>query len=242
LSTKKADDPYADVRALPAQTEAPNVFEGYHSESMLPGLRCMRSDSVEVTNDPRIFLDNILARRLSAFSSIVVAAILVGSVSCSCLLTIEDDNKDNWVKYAGLVGMVTVFLLNLFCVLVITQQYYQVFRLMTAGPMGFEIAKSYYLNVNIATMRHMATQSFFRSIPIFTFSIGCMIFEKLGRKWIMSLPLFILLGAMAFTLHMINRKHANIFMEKYTITKAHERPLQMHISNIRHEVHQTGSV
>mmetsp|Transcript_60031 Transcript_60031/g.130198 ORF Transcript_60031/g.130198 Transcript_60031/m.130198 type:complete len:239 (+) Transcript_60031:43-759(+) len=214
-------------------------FEGNESTNILPGLGFFRSDSVEVTNDPRIFLDNVLSRRLGAFETVVVASVLVASVSCSTLIVMEE-KKESWTEYVGLVGMTVVFVMNLFCVLVITQQYYQIFRLMTAGPTGFEISKSYYLNKNVATLRHMSTNAFFKSIPIFVGSIGIMVFQKLRTRWLVSIPVLVVILTVAVLLHIVNRKHASIFYEKYILTKRHEAPLMGHLRNMKMDINRTG--
>jgi len=210
----------------------PEHFHGRHASSVLPGLTMMRCETMEVTNDPRIFLENVLTKRFMAFGTIITASILLGAVSCSTLLTMQD-LKETPTEYVALILMVFAFLMNLFCVLVLTMQYYSVFRLMTAGPTGFEVAKSYYLNVNIKTMRHLGTAAFFYSIPIFVWSIACMVYNKLGgrygKKQYMSIPLTDFLLLSGLVLWRALRKQSNVFFEKYTQTKEHEAPLRSHV-------------
>lgn len=210
-------------------------FDGLASNTNLPGVELLRQESVEVSNDPRIFLDNVIAKRLGAFETVAVAAILLASVSISTLLAMEE-NHEHPVEYVGLFLMNCVFVMNLFCVLVITKQYYQIFRLMTSGPTGFEIAKSYYLNQNIMTMRHVATGGFFYSIPMFIIAIACMIWTKLEHRYSMSVPMCVIEIAAAVYIFFVLKKHSQIFREKYILTKKHEDPLRKH-SDLEHKEH-----
>lgn len=195
---------------------------------VLPGLGLFRSESCEVTNDPRIFLDNVVSKRFGAFETIVIAAILVASVSCSSLLAVQEP-KETALEYVSLWTMIIVFLMNLFSVLVITQQYYQVFRLMTAGATGFETCKSYYLNENIMKLRHLSARSFFYSLPILCVGLGIMVMDKLGEKrYYFSIPMAVGCSIFAVVLFVVIRKHSNIFKEKYRTAKEHE---DQHYSN-----------
>merc|ERR1719382_476991 len=74
---------------------------------------------------------------------------------------IKIDTMKGVIQYTGFCLMCVVFVLNLTTVIVLIQQLFMTYRLLTAGPTGFEIAKSYYLNPNIVTMRHMAVKGFF---------------------------------------------------------------------------------
>jgi hypothetical protein len=214
-------------------------------------LRYFRNDSVEVTNDPRIFLDNIISKRLSAFEVVAVSSVLIASVSCTTLIQAEEPRR-GYVEFVGLFLMCIVFVMNLFCVLVITQQYYQIFRLMTGGPTGFEIAKSYYLNENIMAFRHLATRFFFWSIPLFIVAVGIMVARKLEisaieystklhlnvhesefnfryKEYAVQFHNPIAIAILFFTLtwalllFCVNLKHKSIFASKYHTAKMHEK-------------------
>jgi len=192
----------------------------------------MRQDSVEVTNDPRIFLDSVLSRRLSAFSTIVVASVLLATVSAGTLITVNEKNE-TWPEFASLVCMALVFAMNLFCVMMITQQYYHVIRLITSGPSGFDIAKSYYVNHNIRTIRHVATNCFFYSIPLFLIAIGLMVFVKVGGAFKMAYPLTVLLVVSGVVFHCVLVKQRALFKEKYAKLKAFEHPLVSHVQDMQ---------
>merc|ERR1719433_2094069 len=99
------------------------------------------------------------------------------------------------VQYTGFTIMTITFLLDLFAVVVVVQQLFMTYRLLTAGPSGFEIAKSYYLNPNIVSMRHLAVKSFLYSVPLFIASTGCMVFvffEKYSH-FLLALPVCLFL-------------------------------------------------
>jgi len=156
-----------------------DFFRGEASDNAAFGCihNLIRQDTVEVVNDPRIYADNVVFSRLGAYSTIVTAAIFIASVTCNTLITMQSKHE-TWEEFVGLTGMIIVFIMNLFSVLVITQQYYQIVRLSTGGASGFDIATSYYLNKNIRTLRHLASGAFFYSIPIFQFCIGVMVYVK----------------------------------------------------------------
>merc|ERR1719436_434110 len=86
------------------------------------------------------------------------------------------------VQYIGFLTMSMTFLMNLATVVVLIQQLFMTFRLLTVGPTGFEAAKSYYLNPNVVTMRHMAVKCFFFSLPLFVASTSCMIWVAFSKS------------------------------------------------------------
>merc|ERR1719343_1477834 len=63
-----------------------------------------------------------------------------------------------------------VLFMNVFTTYVCVAQVYFVYRLMTAGPTGFEMASSFYLNPNIAFWRHAGVKTLLISLP--TFVVG----------------------------------------------------------------------
>merc|ERR1719229_1940190 len=95
---------------------------------------------------------------------------------------IKIDTADGVVQYTGFCLMCIVFLLDLTTVIVLIQQLFMTFRLLTVGPTGFEIAKSYYLNPNIVTMRHAAVKGFFLSLPLLVLSSSCMVWVSFAES------------------------------------------------------------
>merc|ERR1712173_412078 len=61
-------------------------------------------------------------------------------------------------------------------------QIYHTYRLETAGPTGFEMATSYYLNPNIVCWRHLAIKCMLGSLPLFPVSTGIRIDVNFERE------------------------------------------------------------
>ncbi|CAK0860594.1 unnamed protein product [Prorocentrum cordatum] len=107
--------------------------------------------SMDLNNDPRFFNDNVLDKRLAAFTALsVVSSIMVGA-ACDNFIPFEEDklrfdsNMAVFRSCVALVGfflMCVVFLLNVVATMVFGVQFYYVYRLMTAGQVGFESAKT----------------------------------------------------------------------------------------------------
>jgi hypothetical protein len=167
--------------------------------------RCV---SYDLSNDPRVISDSIIGKRFAAFNTIAVGASLMVGLAFSTISTLSvaslfglggaaKGSKHTWseevCEAAIVVLMAVVCAMNLLCVLVLTQQYYQIFRLLTAGAHGFEIAKNYYKNPSIAFYRTLGCQCFFRSLPLFTLAIAIMCYGKF-KEWSygvsIALPIF----------------------------------------------------
>mmetsp|Transcript_2209 Transcript_2209/g.4941 ORF Transcript_2209/g.4941 Transcript_2209/m.4941 type:complete len:221 (-) Transcript_2209:155-817(-) len=204
------------------------------------------AESMEVTNDPRFMSDNVIAKRLVAFQTVSVVAVLMVNLSVKQMFLLEKNvhlNVVGVVQYTGFTIMTIVFLMDLFAVIVVVQQLFMTYRLLTAGPSGFEIAKSYYLNPNIVTMRHMAVKGFLCSLPLFVASTGCMVFvvfTKAGNP-VLAIPTFALLAIASAALCFVNMKHSSIFKERYMLAKAHEQPLLSHVDAIASRSQSGGS-
>merc|ERR1719277_435161 len=131
---------------------------GEHEQLSGPLSALPRSESMDVTNDPRFFSNNVIAKRLGAFQTICVVSVLMVNLSVKQMFALEKKiditTAAGVVQYTGFCLMCIVFLLNLTTVIVLIQQLFMTYRLLTVGPTGFEVAKSYYLNPNIVTMRH----------------------------------------------------------------------------------------
>merc|ERR1712014_487067 len=68
--------------------------------------------------------------------------------------------------------MTFVLFANIIATYVGVAQIYHTYRLETAGPTGFEMATSYYLNPNIVSWRHIAIKGMLHSLPLFLISTG----------------------------------------------------------------------
>lgn len=207
-------------------------------ELNVPGVNCLpRAESMDVNNDPRMFSNNVLLKRLGAFQLISVCAVLMANLSCGQMLAMESKKYTNWTMYVAFCIMAVCFLFNLFTVVVLVQQMFHMYRLVTAGPTGFEMGKSYYLNPNIVSLRHLATKLFFIAIPLFLGTIGLTIYVHLGDQYVRSIPVLCTLILLALTLWFIQYRTRRIFEEKYMLAKRYEKPLLEHMK----ETEQRGS-
>merc|ERR1719201_2422359 len=77
--------------------------------------------------------------------------------------------------------MSLVLFANVIATYVGVAQVYHAYRLETAGPTGFEMATSYYLNPNIVSWRHIAIKGMLHSLPLFLISTGLMIQVNFDR-------------------------------------------------------------
>merc|ERR1719282_2029264 len=140
---------------------------------------------MELQNDPRFMSNNVIAKRLVAFQTVSVVSVLMVNLSIKQMFLLEKKidvrTTAGVIQYTGFTLMTCVFLVDLFVVIVVVQQLFMTYRLLTAGPTGFEIAKSYYMNINIVTMRHIAVKCFIFSIPILVLATGCMVFVAFDK-------------------------------------------------------------
>jgi len=194
----------------------------------------IRTESVDVNNDPRIMSDSVIAHRLSGFSTVVVAAMLLCSLAFSAVLATAPGlhDKFNWLKLVGQVGMLITVCLNLFCTVVVIQQMYLVNRIATSGSMGFEMSKSLYLSKTYVTIRHLGISCFYKSIPLFLGSTAVMVWDQVSPRnnaLICAMVLVVGLGfVMALTcyVHFLQR---TVFHEKLQKMQQFETPMRNHV-------------
>eukprot|EP00913_Durusdinium_trenchii_P017603 g16544.t1 len=135
---------------------------------------------MDLQNDPRFFQANVLNKRLAAFSKLGVVSSLMVATKQLNFVTVE-----GWLRCLSFALMSTVLFLNIIAVYVGIAQTYHTYRLETAGPTGFEIATSYYLNANIVAWRHFAVKCLLNGLTIFLISTGIRVsvsFEELSEE------------------------------------------------------------
>lgn len=158
------------------------------TESMLEAGGLARSDSMEITNDPRFFSDNVLNYRLAAFSGLSVVSGLMVQNAMDHLFTMRKQmtaspaDLDGFCQFCGFIMLGLVLFLNMISVYVGVAQPYYTIRLMTAGPSGFEAAATYYLNKNIIAWRHAAVRGALASLPMFVASSAFRMVVKFDRE------------------------------------------------------------
>jgi hypothetical protein len=215
-------------------------FEGEESKDTMISrvVGCLvRSESVDVTNDPRIMSDNVISHRLGGFSNVVIASMLLCTLAFSAILvdTPRDEMEEvsRAVTFISLAGMLVTMCLNLFCTVVVIQQMYVVNRISTSGSMGFEMAKSLYLNRTYVTLRHFAITAFFKSIPIFVMSTAALVWvtsEKNGGSTVSRAILCVPMRIVTALMFYVHKKQKVIFQEKLMKMQTYEQPMLHHMT------------
>jgi len=147
-----------------------------------------RSDSMEITNDPRFFNDNIINYRLAAFAGIsVVSGLMVQNAmdhlfGMKKTMTVLPTDMDGFFQFIAFIMLGLVLFLNMLSTFVGVAQPYHTIRLMTAGPTGFEASATYYLNKNIVAWRHLAIRGALWSLPLFVASSAFRMPVKFDRE------------------------------------------------------------
>merc|ERR1712039_778614 len=188
---------------------------------------------------PRFFQNNVLGQRLMAFKTIAVVAVLIVNLSIKEILIMQKAVRLSfgWAAvsdYIGLCVQLAVLVLDIFAVLVLIQQMFHTYRLLTSGPTGFELAKMYYMSPNIVGLRHLAVKSFLVSVPLFVISTACMIWMQMKEDnsgW-MSVPIGVGLTLAAFGLWVVQIVQFRSFKLSYDFTTAHQEPLLTHVEQV----------
>jgi len=201
----------------------------------------VRSDSMDVVNDPRFFQDNVINYRLAAFGGLsVVSGLLVQN--CMDQLFDMDKNMQIFtenhrifhphgiIQLAAFMILILILGMNMLATYVGVAQPYHTIRLMTAGPTGFDTAASYYLNRNIVTFRHLAIRCMLTSLPLYIFQMGIRLVVKFDRTtressappaetpWdsrVQGIIFCVMMVIMAAGLWFIHLKHFAIFRDRY---------------------------
>lgn len=219
-----------------------------------------RSDSMDVSNDPRFFGGNILDKRLTAFAGLgTISGLLVGTAMDQVYGMSHDfhiifsPTAMDYCKFLTFVFMTFVFYFNMISTYVSVAQIYHCYRLMTAGPTGFEGAKLYYLNPNVAFYRHFAIKGMLNSLWMFLMGTAFRLWVKFSNDAVET-PLWVAVGvdepggeeskqptfegltilggvvafvyfAMGASLYFIHSKHVAVFRERYHKLEESEQPL-----------------
>lgn len=200
-----------------------------------------RSDSMEITNDPRFFNDNVINYRLAAFSGIsVVSGLMVQNAmdhlfGMKKTMTVLPTDIDGFFQFIAFLMLGLVLFLNMLSTYVGVAQPYHTIRLMTAGPTGFEAAATYYLNKNIVAWRHFAIRGALASLPIYVASSAFRMPVKFDREnmkdmtpqgdsppaeeHIMGLIMMGYFLVMTVALIYVACKHNSVFDERYHFAK-----------------------
>jgi len=207
----------------------------------------VHSESMDMSNDPRFFQGSVLNKRLSAFSSLsVVSGLMVGTSTAVISMKKNMDLRtlDGQLGFASFLLMTMVLFANMVATYIGVAQVYHAYRLETAGPTGFEMATSYYLNPNIVSWRHIAIKGMLNSLPLFLISTGLRIeinFDAAASTpapppfWVArtigmtSLVVYTFMGMVMWYLH---NKHTAIFRERYAVARGNEMPYLKHVHSL----------
>jgi len=145
-----------------------------------------RSESMDITNDPRFFANNVMEKRLGAFKSLtLVSSIMFGTALGQCFGLKKDMNfaeNEDLVGNVALWQIIAFFLalmIAIQCLLslyIIAQQLFYTYRLMTAGSLGFDLAAVFYLTRTITMWRHLAIKLLFNGMLKFLIVVAIQLF------------------------------------------------------------------
>merc|ERR1711862_966880 len=147
--------------------------------------------------------------------------------------------KMGFIQGIGVAIMTLVFCMELFAVVVITQQLFQTYRLMTASSNGFDFAKSYYLSPRVTMYRHAAVKGFFFSLPLFILAMACKVWAHLRQDFVLACVLCSMLALASLLIVFVYQDHRNVFLEKFATMEKHNEPLLTHMSEVT-TVHRAG--
>jgi len=147
-----------------------------------------RSESMDLVNDPRFMTGNVLNKRLAAFNKLTVVSSLMLGTAMGQMFKLKKDmdfTELAWgwlpmgvIQFIGfLINMVVAFMCLTSCYIMVHQIFY-IFRLLTAGPMGFEQASLFYLNRRIVMWRHFAIKCLLNGLWLFIVATGVLVFVK----------------------------------------------------------------
>lgn len=209
----------------------------------------VHSESMDMSNDPRFFQGSVLNKRLAAFSSLsVVSGLMTGTATA--VISMKKDmglfTMDGLLEMVSFAIMTFVLMANIVATYVGVAQVYHAYRLETAGPTGFEMATSYYLNPNIVSWRHVAIKGMLHSLPLFLVSTGlriCINFDRAAQGdqatpptlWearLFGLFFMAVYAGMGVLVWYIHHKHMAVFRERYAVARSREVGYLKHVQGM----------
>lgn len=145
-----------------------------------------RQTSMDIQNDPRFFAGNVMDKRLGAFKGLTLVSSIMFGTAVKQVFALKKDM--DFSKHNDLAGNIAIwqtvgFFLSLAvaiqCLLslyIIAQQLFYTYRLMTAGPLGFDLAAVFYLTRTITMWRHAAIKLLFNGMLKFLVLVGIQLF------------------------------------------------------------------
>jgi hypothetical protein len=151
-----------------------------------------RDDSMEVSNDPRFFSQNVMDKRLTAFKSLTIVSSVMWCTAVKLVFKLKKNQDFHklddpyvgsiaWWQFGAFVLAVVVTFMCLLSLYIMAHQLFYTYRLMTAGPTGFEQACVFYLTRTITMWRHLAMKSLFNGLLLFMVLLGLQLFVQFYR-------------------------------------------------------------
>lgn len=228
--------PLGAMSALRVKDKFDGHFDGRSSNSVLPPLQFVRSESMHINNDPRFFTDSVLLKRLDGFRVVAVTSTIFCTLSVKNVMLLESSKlkvQDHPLQLVALVLMTLVFMLNILTVIVLVSQTFHVWRLTTTGSTGFEVSRSYYTNHNIVVARRWATRGFFISVPMFVIAMASTNYveftEGKSTQWVRAYIVCGLMVLAAIFISLLTLKISAVFHEKYRQAAQYNLPLIEHM-------------
>jgi hypothetical protein len=148
----------------------------------------VRAESMAVGNDPRFFCGNVLDKRLAAFKVLtIVNSLMFGTALSQCFALKKDFNFHKVQPMVGCIAIwqivsftlaVSIAIMCLLSLYIIAHQLFYTFRLMTAGPSGFDQAAIFYLTRSITMWRHLSIKFLFNGLVMFLFLVSIQLMVK----------------------------------------------------------------
>lgn len=251
-------------------------FEGEHENlngftSCVESTGMVRADSMQLVNDPRFFTGSVIDKRLAAFHIAGCVGAFMMSTAIGQIFKMKKDivlntfdpwkDNDGWFQIIGFAMLTCVLFLCMISVYVTIAQIYHTYRLLTAGPTGFEMAASYYLNRNIIFWRHISIKCCLNALPILFVSTGIRLLVKIDKdtmnkhaKWVAegpkptAVPLttphignMSVIGLVVCIIYVfwgililcIHCKHMEVFREKYEMMRGQGDGVQALLRHVR---------
>eukprot|EP00929_Paragymnodinium_shiwhaense_P111955 TRINITY_DN80208_c0_g1_i1.p1 TRINITY_DN80208_c0_g1~~TRINITY_DN80208_c0_g1_i1.p1 ORF type:complete len:260 (+),score=51.06 TRINITY_DN80208_c0_g1_i1:115-894(+) len=209
----------------------------------------LRSESMDLNNDPRFFAANVIDKRLAAFGSLsIVSGLMLGTSMDQCFSLNKDfDLTPKWpyMGYFQLIGFCMQMCVTFMCLIalyVTAHQLFYTYRLMTSGPTGFECASVFYLSKSIVMWRHFSIKCLFHGLWLFMLSSGFQLLGKFYKDALatqnppkakldmevhtnIAIAVMLCFVAVSILLGIVRQQHLWAFQEQYKAVKAVSRPI-----------------
>jgi hypothetical protein len=148
----------------------------------------VHADSMDVGNDPRFFHKSVMDKRVAAFKVLTVVSTLMFIPALKqCFSLKKDMNFAKSHDYVGVIGIwqiisffscMAIAIMCLLSLYIMAHQLFYTYRLMTAGPSGFDQSAIFYLTRTITMWRHIAIKMLFFGLLLFLWTVGLQLFVR----------------------------------------------------------------